>query len=212
MEENAWFLRNEVEEAAKNQRLALAWSGGKDSIVLQHILQGIDFVEIQQVSNPTYPIHFPDSARWLYANTPEKTKIFDMGFDRQKIIEIAFPKNSLEMKSWLQPKWRVFKNRQKEISLDWTLFGRRTDDGNKIMREKHRNGQGMKTWCPLMDWSNEEIAAYISHFGVRLPPDYGFYNGFRYGLRTWPLTNMRTIKDRYPELIGVEITNQGIFL
>ena len=180
--------------------LGLAWSGGKDSLILYEVLKGLKLADYHFVTFKNKALYFPDTRRWYLSNQPKGVVDLEMPMTPEQIRKEMFPRNARAVKKWLEPKWKALKARQKERPLDWTLMGRRIDDGNKIVAERFESKKGMKTWNPLKDWTNEDVAAYIVWKRINLPPDYYFKDGFKYGVCAWPLTDEKTVRERAPNI------------
>jgi len=194
-------VRKKVKNAVdQGEALGLAWSGGKDSLVLYEVLKGIRLADYHFVTFKNKSLYFRETRLWYAAHQPKEVVELEMPMTIEQIRKGMFPRNARAVKKWLEPKWKVLRERQKERPLDWTLMGRRIDDGNKVESEWFKAKNGMKTWNPLRDWTNEEVAAYIVWKRIILPPDYSFKDVFKYGVCAWPLTDEKTVKERAPDI------------
>ena len=72
-------------------------------------------------------------------------------------------------------------------NLMWPLFKRLRDDGctllirgvkrvdmAKLPKTTGDIEQGVELWCPILDWSNEQVFAYLALQGVKLPRVYDY--------------------------------------
>lgn len=185
------------------KRIAYAWSGGKDSIVLYDILRksGIDIVGGVLA---LYEHEFPAFEEWILLNRPAdiqivKTHAFTDDF-LNKHPEYLFPMETKFKDAYLPPRWKVQNGYIKENQIDCMIMGRRYADGNNC--GKRENGfvtvskAGAK-FNPLADWSHEEILAYLKYNNLELPQTYFYENGFQAGTQVW--TEKRRINGHYFE-------------
>ena len=185
------------------KRIAYAWSGGKDSIVLYDILRksGIDMVGGVLA---LYEHEFPEFYEWICKNKPPevqviKTKAFTDDF-LNKNPEYLFPMQDKYKDAYLPPRWKVQNNFIKEYGIDCMILGRRYADGNNCGKRENGFVTSSKAGCkfnPLADWTHEEILAYLQYNNLELPPIYFYENGFQAGTQVW--TEKRRINGHYFE-------------
>ena len=185
------------------KRIAYAWSGGKDSIVLYDVLQksGIDRVGGILA---LYEHEFPEFLDWIKGNAPAdiqigKTYAFTDDF-LNKHPEYLFPMETKYKDAYLPPRWKVQNNFIKENRVDCMILGRRLADGNNCGKKDTGYVTVSKTGCkfnPIAEWTHEEILAYIRHNNLPLPPTYFYENGFKAGTQVW--TEKRRINGHFFE-------------
>jgi hypothetical protein len=68
------------------------------------------------------------------------------------------------------------------------ILGRRRADGNYC--GPGTSGvytvKGVTRYLPIVDWTQEEVLAYLHYYKLGLPPVYGWVNGFKVGGHPWP--------------------------
>ena len=200
MEKEKQVRKMFAESKAAGEKLSIAWSGGKDSLVLMHLAKGL----IKDCHMAAYQRnhYFDDTAEWFKDHMPRNLTLLPINMDHSKMIKYRFPDKASDTKKWLLPKWKVFELYHAQAKLDWTVMGRRRSDGNRIVKERFKNVKGLATWNQIADWSNEEVAAYLVKYRINLPPDYRFDEGFKYGLCPWLLTGEKMVRLRQPELMN----------
>lgn len=183
-------------------RIGTAWSGGKDSIVLQHIIEkaGIHIVKNIFVQ---YINEYPDFIRWVKNNLPADTIISEpVGFSFKYLNDnpdYLFPlrENTKIAASYYPQRWKVQNDFSKQYSLDLLITGRRIDDGNFCGSSKDeyitKSKNTVSKFNLIADWTQAEIMAYIKYNDLELPPIYNYPNGFAHGTQPW--TKRERVKD-----------------
>lgn len=185
------------------KRIAYAWSGGKDSIVLYDILQRSGIDRLGGVL-ALYEHEFPAFIDWIGENAPAdvqivKTNAFTDDF-LNKNPEYLFPMETKYKDAYLPPRWKVQNGYIKENQVDCMIMGRRLADGNLCGKREHgfvTNSKAGAKFNPLADWSHEEILAYLQYNQLWLPPTYFYENGFQAGTQAW--TEKRRINGHFFE-------------
>lgn len=185
------------------RRIAYAWSGGKDSIVLYDILQksGIDMVGGILA---LYEHEFPAFEEWIHRNKPSDLQIVKTGAFTDDFLnrnpEYLFPMETKYKDAYLPPRWKVQNSYIKENQVDCMIMGRRLADGNNCGKKDYgfvTNSKAGAKFNPLADWSHEEILAYLQYNELELPPTYFYENGFQAGTQAW--TEKRRINGHFFE-------------
>lgn len=179
----------DIKKKTKGKKCAFAWSGGKDSLVLEHIcyMAGINLC-VLVICNLEYKA-FLD---WIEIHKPEELEIVNTGQDMKWLAshqQLLFPQNSKTAAQWFHiVQHRGQAKYYKENNLDLILLGRRKADGNYVGKGDniYTNSQGVTRYSPLSDWSHEEILAFIHYYNVSLPPIYEWENGYYCGTHPWP--------------------------
>ncbi len=178
----------EIKEMTAGKNAAFAWSGGKDSLVLEGVckMAGIKPCVLVR-SNLEYPAFI----EWVEGNKPPELEIINTGQDIGWLAEhedMLFPQDSRRAAQW----FHIVQHRGQEIyyrkhRLDLILLGRRRSDGNYVGKggNIYTNGRGMTRYSPLADWSHEEILAFLHYYEVPMPPIYGWRNGYLCGTHPW---------------------------
>ncbi len=180
---------SEIKKRTKGKKVAFAWSGGKDSLVLEKVSQ---MAGIQSCVLVICNLEYQAFKDWVEAHKPPELEIINTGQDMKWLAshpQMLFPKESKTAAQWFHiVQHRGQTKYYKEHELDIMLLGRRRADGNYVGKGDniYTNGQGVTRYSPLADWSHEEILAFIHYYGVELPPIYGWKNGYLCGTHPWP--------------------------
>ncbi len=180
---------SEIKKKTKGKKSAFAWSGGKDSLVLEKICYMAGITDcVLVICNLEYKAFLA----WVEKNKPECLEIINTGQDMKWLINhqhMLFPQNSKTAAQWFHiVQHRGQAKYYKEHNLDMILLGRRKADGNYVGKGNniYTNSQGVTRYSPLSDWSHEEILAFIHYYNVPLPPIYEWENGYYCGTHPWP--------------------------
>lgn len=178
----------EIKKKTKGKKAAFAWSGGKDSLVLEKVSQ---MAGIQSCVLVICNLEYQAFTEWVEAHKPPELEIINTGQDMEWLAahpQMLFPQESNTAARWFHiVQHRGQAKYYKEHELDIMLLGRRRADGNYVGKGDniYTNGQGVTRFSPLSDWSHEEILAFIHYYGVELPPIYGWKNGYLCGTHPW---------------------------
>jgi 3'-phosphoadenosine 5'-phosphosulfate sulfotransferase (PAPS reductase)/FAD synthetase len=179
----------EIKEKTAGKKAAFAWSGGKDSLVLERIcnMSGIKAC-VLVICNLEYKAF----VEWVEEHKPPELSIINTGQDIKWLAahpHMLFPQDSNKAAQWFHiVQHRGQAKYYKENNLDVMLLGRRKADGNYVGRGDniYTNGQGVTRYSPLSDWSHEQILAFIHYYNVEMPPIYEWQNGYYCGTHPWP--------------------------
>jgi 3'-phosphoadenosine 5'-phosphosulfate sulfotransferase (PAPS reductase)/FAD synthetase len=185
-----------LHKSTKGQKVAYGWSGGKDSLVLQKLCETVGikdavlcitdleynpFLEHVSKTKPSYCQVWKNkrlNLAWLNKNP-------DMLFPTeqsttQKYFKLIQQKGCREY---------FFANQ-----LDQMVIGRRKADGNYCPNRQYTIKSGYTQNLPIMDWSHEELFAFMQYNNIPLPAFYLWEDGFKVGTGTW--SKMRRNEDR----------------
>ena len=170
---------------SKYNRIFSGWIAGKDSQVLQCIMErsGVSFTPIMWKGINEWPC----VRKFVEENKPdnlieETIDKFDFDF-LEKHPEYLFCQKQGIAQKWMAVKWQRYAKDQKKYGFDLLVLGRRKSDGNNCGDENFilKNSGGYDIFAPLADWNHEEMFAYIKYNGVKLSPFYKFPRGFLIG-------------------------------
>ena len=173
-----------IKDVVKDKKVAYAWSGGKDSIALQIIMEKLNIKNgICAISKD---MEYTDFMEFLTKNTPVGVKIIEREIKAEflnKHPELIFPKNKKDLSVWYKiVQHKVQNDYFKENNLNLLILGRRKQDGNYTGENGvYTKKDGMTIFSPLYDWKHEDILAVIHYFDKILPNFYFKDNGFNEG-------------------------------
>lgn len=212
---------NEAVEAAAAETLTVlegrpdqavyGWSGGKDSIALEVVMQRAGVRRCLMGSIPHLEFrtfmawceeHQPDHLVHLPNNDVDLRWLADPRNDRY-----LFPANYTD-----GYKWTVLGTRRAQFLYQeqhhpaMQIYGRRTIDGNIIPSTPygiHRTRK-LTTYSPIRHWPHELVLAVIHYNGKKLPPVYSWPHGWRTGNSSWPGRRLGTRDESFAATYGVE--------
>ncbi|WP_206458687.1 phosphoadenosine phosphosulfate reductase domain-containing protein [Anaerovorax sp. IOR16] len=179
---------DEIKKATEGKKVAYAWSGGKDSVVLGAICESVG---IENCVIGLCNLEYAAFVEWVSKNKPMKCTVINTGQDLEWLKShpnMLFPQDSGTAAKWFSiVQHRAQKKYYKENKLDMLLLGRRKADGNYVGRKSniYTDGKGITRFSPLADWKHEHILAFIHYFKLPLPPFYDWENGFKCGTHPW---------------------------
>ena len=186
-------------------KTAIAWSGGKDSLVLEHVARGL----VGQGVCAQTRVEFPEMSRWVEANLPEGVTIERRGLDLHFLRawpERLFPTTTAGTGWWMQTNQRTGQELYcAKNGVRVLLLGRRAEDGNYVPRAGHEK-KGVLIQNPLRDWTQADTLAYIARHAIELPPCYFWPNGWIEGTGPWPNrgTGKVPLRDRWREVFAID--------
>lgn len=162
-----------IQEHAKGKKVAIGYSGGKDSIVLKHIMDrlGIPYTTIIGVYGTTYD-YVVD-----YINEQVKgEKVFvDCGMSMEYLSnnpDKYFSKDPKVRQSvWRDGHQKQVKGYAQANGFGVLFLGRRKQE-NFIYKGGKTNFKGMEINLPISDWLHEELFGYLGYNNIPLPDYY----------------------------------------
>lgn len=178
-----------IKKITKGKKVAFAWSGGKDSLVLEQLCYKAGISEcVLVICNMEYK----GFLQWVTDHMPENLEVIDTKQDLKWLDahpHMLFPQNSNIAAQW----FHIVQHRgqaiyYKEHQLDMIMLGRRKADGNYVGKGSniYTDSKGVTRYSPLSDWTHEEILAFIHYYKIPLPPFYEWSNGYYCGTHPWP--------------------------
>lgn len=209
---------NAVNEAAEavlrvthGKKVGYAWSGGKDSIALQVVMEraGIRKCYMASVSALSFHHYLP----WCMEHGPASLEIMD--YDKVNVAWLGkhqqYIFNQQDHSIWSKfCQVRGHDRFCQDNRLDMVILGRRYQDGNYIGPRGTNiisKGNGVTLYSPISDWSHEMVMAVIHYFKNRNLPDlYTFPEGFVEGTPIWPdfYKSNESLDDSYLRIYKIE--------
>lgn len=173
-----------IKKIIKGKKVAYAWSGGKDSLALQVIMEKIGINKgIAAISeNLEYPSFLKFFNEYLPKGIEVKKISIDMNYLKEH-PELIFPVGSINSDKWDKMiHLKAQNNYVKENNIDILIMGRRKQDGNFVGKNNiYSRKDGVTIYSPLADWKHEDILAILYYYGLKLPDIYFMKNGFNLG-------------------------------
>lgn len=179
--------KSEIEKVIAGKKVAYAWSGGKDSIVLSKICEELG-VNASVFAHTE--LEYPAFMEWCNEHMPKGCTPINTAQDLLWLAEnpeMLFPKDSKTDYRWMQAvQQQAIKMYFRHNKLDMILVGHRKADGNYIGTNNiSRNGAGVVRYSPLAEWPHEALLAYIHYNNLDMPPIYGWKDGYLLGTHPW---------------------------
>ena len=199
--------REKIRRKIQKKTVAVSWSGGKDSIVLEHLCRGL---EIKKNFWVRCNLEYQQAIDWVKQNAPEDLEIVNTGQDLAWLAKnqhLLFPQHAEVASVWFKQVQNTGQQRYfEEKNLDMILVGRRTKDGNDPDEEgmdidEHSVGR----YAPIHDWSHEDVLVYMEYFDIDWPPFYFWTNGFQVGTGPWAAREYTgSIQNGWQEVYEIE--------
>lgn len=205
-----------IKQVTRGHKTAFAWSAGKDSLVLAHLLERAH-VTRTGVLGITVGLEYPAMDTWYRDNTPDDITINRAPYDMEWLasntdyiftLSPPFPQALTGFwaeKVWLHPQKKYCEQREK----DMLILGRRRADGNYCGPGESGiyTTKGVIRYLPIMHWSQEEVLAYLHYYHIQLPPVYQWVNGFKVGTHPWPARQaIITMQDGWAQVYSCDPT------
>ena len=173
-------------------RVAFAWSGGKDSLVLESLCREAGVSKSVFVTDRA--LDYPEFLSWVEKHRPEGCECIDVGLGWDFLLrhpELLFPTAKVLPKWYALVQHRGQKSFYRKNGLDAMFFGRRKADGNMVRGSEEdcfamNATDGRKVLCPIADWSHEHVLAFLKKRRIPMPPIYGWPDGWRQGTHLSP--------------------------
>ena len=180
-----------VEDIKKNLKggYGLAWSGGKDSVVLDFVCKKVG--NYPSCIGMTDELEYPEFLRFVTENMPSDLVVYNSGHTLKWLSENEswlFPKTGEQAAKWFKAVQHNAQNKfYSDKRLDLILTGRRILDKNFCgTNGKYLNkSTGVVRYSPLYKWTHEEILACMSYYNLPRAPFYSWPNGFIVGSGSW---------------------------
>lgn len=196
----------EIKEVCKGRNAAYAWSGGKDSVALQIVCEDAGIKQGFCCYNDLY---FSESIQFFRENLPEGVELYNSGEDISwlaKHPKFLFPKTP---HMWnIQTHLKYQSVYCKKNGVDILMMGKRTQDGNFVSKDLiMSNRKGVNIYCPIRNWTHEDVICAIRYRGKSLSPVYFTENGFHYGDTKFAVMNPlkgERIEDAWKRIYAIE--------
>jgi len=197
-----------IKKQVKGKKIAISWSGGKDSIVLEHICRIVG-------NYPSFIVHndleYPQFMRWVDVQKPEGLEYVNTGQDLAWLARnkhMLFPKTSTASSQWFRIVQHKGQDKYfKDNELDLIVLGRRRADGNYFPNNEAQytnKKSGTVRFCPLKDWSHEYLFAFLVYYHCALPPIYQWPRGYTVGTGPWAKRKVSSDQQGWSEIFKID--------
>jgi 3'-phosphoadenosine 5'-phosphosulfate sulfotransferase (PAPS reductase)/FAD synthetase len=175
---------------AKYPKYGAAWSGGKDSVVVDFLLRKLGR-KFPSCIGMTNDLEYPEFMRYVTNNMPNDLKVYMSGHTLEWLSrhqDRLFPKSADIAKLWFGEIQHKAQNKFfAEKGLDVLITGRRLKDSNYVGKDGiYRNkGTNVLRYSPIYDWTHEEVLAVMHYYELPLAPFYSWPNGWIVGSGCW---------------------------
>lgn len=171
-------------------KFGIAWSGGKDSVVLDFIARQA-YKEFPSCIGMTEDLEYPEFMKFVTNNMPLDLTVYNSGHNLKWLsenLDWLFPKDSAQAAKWFKAIQHTAQNKfYKDKGLQILLTGRRKLDKNYVGTNGiYKNKQtGVVRYSPLYDFTHEQVLGIIHYYNLPLAPFYSWPNGFIVGSGCW---------------------------
>lgn len=201
-----------IDRLKQVERAGWAWSGGKDSIGLEAVLEHAGLSGSLQGTLGMTRLEFPEFTEWCDANLPENVSKevngrIDLAWLKAKPT-MLFPAQNAS--KWFPLVQKATQRRfAKQHRLEVMIGGWRGQDGNYLgsgdREYEYVTPQGFTKYSPIAQWTHEDLLHVIAHSGKQLPPIYDYPRGFPVGTGPWPSRpRLDSLKESWSEIYGIE--------
>jgi 3'-phosphoadenosine 5'-phosphosulfate sulfotransferase (PAPS reductase)/FAD synthetase len=176
----------EVKTVVSGKRAAFGWSGGKDSVALEHVCALAGITPCVLV---TTDLEFPAFDAWVAKHAPTGLETINTGQDLAWCAahpDMVFPKTAKLSDRWSQIVQRDGHARYlKRNAFDFFLVGRRRADDNFVGKNGLHPAKGGVRYSPLRDWRHEDVFALCHYYSKPMLPCYKWPRGYVAGTGPW---------------------------
>lgn len=198
----------EIKRTVAGKKTAFAWSGGKDSLVIEGICKDLGIEDCVFGHNE---LEYPAFLSWCMKHKPGKCEVINTGQNLDWLAvrpAMLFPNSSAVVSRWFELVQKTAIRRYSNAhQLDMIIVGHRKADGNFVGRGSNicSNSAGVTRFSPLADWPHELVLAYIHYRNIPIPPIYGWKDGYRCGTHPWPSRmGMESVADGWSDVYGID--------
>lgn len=184
------YTISEIKSVIGNKTWGLAWSGGKDSVVVEFLCKQIG--SFPSCMGMTKDLEYPEFLRYVTNVMPEDLKVYTSIHDLKWLsnnLDWLFPRNSNQAGKWFKAiQHNAQNNFYKDKSLDLLITGRRLKDSNFVGENGiYKNkATGVVRYSPIYKWSHEDVIALMKYYNLPKAPFYNWRNGWIVGSGCWP--------------------------
>ena len=177
----------EMREKTQGKRVAYAWSGGKDSLVIDWLCAQLG---IESCVFAMTNLEYPEFLTWVTNHMPPGLTTINTGQDLKwlaKHPKLLFPQSATDNAQWFKVVQHAAQRRYfYHWNLDLLVLGRRHAEGNHCGPNGiYTNREKVTRYSPIRDWSHEAVLALLRREGYSLPPIYGYPRGWQVGTGNW---------------------------
>jgi 3'-phosphoadenosine 5'-phosphosulfate sulfotransferase (PAPS reductase)/FAD synthetase len=177
----------QIKHVCQGKTVGVAWSGGKDSLVLERIMALAGYSDSVLVLTH---LEYPAFVRWVHAHQPPHLTIVHTYHDLAWLRahpDMLFPRDSAVSARWFHQVQHAGQDLFfRKHRLHVLALGRRRIEGNYCGNGGlYTTSKGVTRYSPLMLWTHEQIFAALHYFDCPLPPCYTWPRGFAVGTGPW---------------------------
>ncbi len=198
----------DIRQKTKGKNAAFAWSGGKDSLVLERLCYMAGIEECVLVISE---LEYRAFLQWVTDHMPPKLEVVNTGQNLEWLSahqQMLFPQDSKTAAQW----FHIVQHRGqaqycKRRDCDMLILGRRKADGNYVGNQTniYTDGHGITRYSPLAHWKHEAVLAFIHYYQIPLPPFYEWPNGYFCGTHSWPARQWTgSIENGWKEVFSID--------
>lgn len=189
LDDNIQLTLSNMNNVLSGKKYGLAWSGGKDSVVVEFLLRQLQ-KDFPSCIGMTKGLEYPEFMQFVTMNMPNDLKVYMTKHDIQWLSENLnwlFP-DTKQAAKWFKAVQHSAQNSFfNDKELDILVTGRRTKDYNTCGKNgiyKNKTTQVVR-FSPIFNWTHEMTLACIKYYNLPLAPFYSWPNGWVVGSGNW---------------------------
>jgi 3'-phosphoadenosine 5'-phosphosulfate sulfotransferase (PAPS reductase)/FAD synthetase len=206
----------------RHERIALSFSGGKDSIACLYLLRDrLDRIDVYHLNTGDFLPEMDEYVNLVEASVPRFVRvetnvaewIAHNGLPSDLLPHSAHPLGAMmgEPRTRLVPRYDCcwhnrmapLFERMREDGITLVIRGTKGSDMNRLPAASGQRWMGMELWCPLQGWTNDQVFAFLALHKVKIPRLYAYVSEGPDCARCsawWSEGRGAYLKQFYPEL------------
>jgi 3'-phosphoadenosine 5'-phosphosulfate sulfotransferase (PAPS reductase)/FAD synthetase len=187
--------------------VAYGWSGGKDSLALQIVMEAAGYPECVFVITD---LEYESFLKWATDRMPDGCEVNARSEVNLHWLverpEQLFPPDAEASAKWFAAVQHAGQaDYIKRRNIDLMHLGRRSMDGNMTGKDGFTKSRRGNFYNPIRDWSHEDVLAVLHYHDIELPPIYRWPRGFQVGTGPWPARQFcRTVDHGWGEVFQID--------
>lgn len=179
----------EMKQVISDKKFGCAWSGGKDSVVVEFLCSQIG--NHPSCIGMTDELEYKQFMQYVTNNMPQDLIVYNSGHTLEWLsnnLDWLFPQDGNSAKRWFKAIQHSAQNKFfKGKDLEVLITGRRKKDMNYTGKNGvYKNkGTGVLRYSPIYQWTHEEVMACMKYYKLPVAPFYSWDNGWVVGSGCW---------------------------
>lgn len=187
--------------------VAYGWSGGKDSLALEIVMDAAGITECVFVITD---LEYESFLKWATDRMPDGCEVAHrVEINLPWLVErpeMLFPPDAEASAKWFAAVQHTGQSEYiKRRGVQLMHLGRRSMDGNMTGKDGFTRSRRGAFYNPIRHWTHEDVLGVLYHYDIELPPIYRWPRGFQVGTGPWPARQFcRTIEHGWGEVHEID--------